>query len=140
MAEEAEPFPILDPSEIALVESRGVRRAVAAGDHLYREGDADYDFYVVLSGVVEAVVGAGRPDEQVIAVHGHGRFLGELNMLTGQRVFVTARVTAAGEVIALPAAELRRLIATQPAFSDKVLTAYMARRASLLTGRPPPSG
>jgi thioredoxin reductase (NADPH) len=126
-------IPTFDPSEIAALEPLGTRRRIEAGEYLYREGDAAYDFYVVLSGVVEIVIGAGG-EERLIVTHGSGRFLGELNMLTGLRVFVSARVVEAGEVLVVPPDALRRVIATQPRLSDKILAAFMARRADLLTG------
>ena len=53
--------------------------------------------------------------------HDSGRFLGELNLLTGLRVFVTATVVESGELIAVPAVAMRRALATEPALSDKVL-------------------
>lgn len=65
---------------------------------------------------------------------GPALFLGELNLLTGQRVFVSARVAADGEVIRVPVAQVRQLIATNPRLGDMLLTAFMARRAVLLTG------
>lgn len=37
-------FPTLDAPQIAALGSIGTRRAVAAGEVLYREGDAAYDF------------------------------------------------------------------------------------------------
>jgi len=111
----------------------GVRRAVAAGEYLYREGDPSYDFYVVLAGSVEIVVHS-EGSERVIARHPAGRFLGELNLLTGQRVFVSARVAEPGEVLAVPRDALQRLIATDPSLSDKILAAFLARRAILMSG------
>ena len=108
-------------------ERLGVRRPMAVGEYLYREGDASYDFYVVLAGVVEVVVST-EGKERVLARHGAGRFLGELNLLTGQRVFVSARVAEPGEVIAVPRDALRRLIATDASLSDKILAAFLARR------------
>lgn len=56
-------FPTLDHDQIAVLEMMGARRRVANGEILYREGDA----------------------ERVITHHGPGRFLGELNLLTGSR-------------------------------------------------------
>ncbi len=50
------------------------------------------------------------------------------------RVFVSARVIEPGEVIVIARDELRRVIATQPRFSDTILTAFLARRQILLTG------
>ena len=111
MAETDDAFRQLDDAELAALRPLGVRRAVSAGEYLYREGDPGYDFYVVLSGAIEIVV---NPDgkERVIARHPPGRFLGELNLLTGQRVFVSARVAEPGEVLAVPREALRRVIAT----------------------------
>ena len=67
----------------------------------------------------------------MVASHGAGRFLGELNMLTGSRVFLSARMAEPGEVLAVPVEQLRMVIATQPNLSDKILTTFMSRRADL---------
>ena len=123
----------LDDGQLAALEALGTRRTMAVGEHLYRAGDAAYDFFVVVSGAVDIVLEVDG-EERVLASHGPGRFLGELNMLTGLRVFVSARVAAAGEVIVVPVAALRRVLATQPALGDTILAAFMARRASLMTG------
>ena len=125
-------FRQLNDAELAALRQFGVRRAVAAGEYLYREGDSNYDFYVVLAGAVEIVVNAEGKD-RVIARHPAGRFLGELNLLTGQRVFVSARVAEPGEVLAVPRDAFRRLIATDASLSDKILAAFLARRAILMT-------
>jgi thioredoxin reductase (NADPH) len=124
-------IPVFDQSEIAFLEPLGTRRPVAVGDFLYRAGDTGYDFYVVLSGRVEILVDTDG-EERLITTHGPGLFLGELNLLTGLRVFVNARVAEAGEVLAVPVDTLRRIVATQPQLSDKILTTFMARRSGLM--------
>lgn len=126
-------FPTLEESDIAVLGSLGTRHPIAAGDYLYREGDATYDFFVVVSGEVEIIISSGG-EETVIARHGAGRFLGELNLLTGLRVFVSARVVEPGEVISVPRDALRRVIASRPSLSDTILTAFLARRAILMSG------
>lgn len=126
-------IPTLDATEIAWLEPLGQRQRVGAGHYLYRAGDEGYDFYVVLSGRVEILLDADGED-RVITTHGPGRFLGELNLLTGLRVFVSARIAESGEVLAVPVQTLRRIIATEPQLSDKILAAFMARRADLITG------
>jgi thioredoxin reductase (NADPH) len=133
VAADTDAFLQLSEAEMAALGQLGVRRAVAAGEYLYREGDPSYDFYVVLAGSVEIVVHS-EGNERVIARHPAGRFLGELNLLTGQRVFVSARVAEPGEVLAVPRDALRRLIATDPSLSDKILAAFLARRAILMSG------
>jgi len=123
-------IPTLDEAELAILEPLGTRRAIGAGDYLYRAGDTKYDFFVVLVGLVEIAVESDG-EERVVASHGAGRFLGELNMLTGSRVFLSARMAEAGEVLAVPVEQLRMVIATQPNLSDKILTTFMSRRADL---------
>ncbi|HEV3212010.1 MAG TPA: FAD-dependent oxidoreductase [Acidimicrobiales bacterium] len=125
--------PALDASELATLESLGARRRVSTGDYLYRAGDAAYDFYVVLSGKVDILLDVDGTEKLLIA-HGPGRFLGELNLLTGMRVFVSARVAEPGEVLAVTIEALRYVIAAYPQLSDKILATFMARRAELLTG------
>ena len=126
-------FPILGDSEIAALEPYGVRRTVAEGEYLYREGDATYDFFVILSGAVDIVL-VSDGEEQLIASHGPGRFLGELNLLTGMRVYVSARVVEPGEVLVVPAAALRGVLATRPGLGDTILAAFIERRLVLLSG------
>jgi thioredoxin reductase (NADPH) len=129
-------LPILDEAEIAQLGAYGTRRVVHAGDYLYHAGDTAYDFYVILSGSVEIVLDVDGED-RIIVTHGPGRFLGELNLLTGLRVFVSARVVEDAEVLAVPARELRRVLATQEQLSDKILATFMARRNELITGAGP---
>jgi thioredoxin reductase (NADPH) len=133
LAAETDAFLQLNDTELAALGQLGVHRTVSAGEYLYREGDPGYDFYVVLAGAVEIVVNSEGKD-RVIARHPAGRFLGELNLLTGQRVFVSARVAEPGEVLAVPRDALRRLIATDASLSDKILAAFLARRTLLMTG------
>lgn len=133
---DAAALPTLDDAEIAQLESRGSRRVAHAGDYLYRAGDSGYDFYVVLSGLIEIVLDVDG-EERVIISHGPGRFLGELNLLTGLRVFVSARVAEDAELLAVPVEEFRRIIATEPQLSDKILATFMARRNELMSGAGP---
>ncbi|MDQ1535206.1 MAG: thioredoxin reductase [Actinomycetota bacterium] len=125
-------FPNLDDTQMAALDALGTRRSIAAGEYLYRAGDTSYDFYVIVSGAVDIVVHSDG-EERVIASHGARRFLGELNMLTGLRVFVSARVVEPGEVIVVPIADLRRVLANEPGLGDVILAAFMARREVLLT-------
>jgi thioredoxin reductase (NADPH) len=123
---------VLDEAEIAQLEPHGTRRTVRAGEYVYRAGDSGYDFYVVLSGLVEVVLDVDG-DERVIVTHGPGRFLGELNLLTGLRVFVSVRAVEDTELLAVPSDQFRHILAVQEKLSDKILATFMARRNDLLT-------
>ena len=88
MADDAIAFPTLTDADMAVMDELGTRRPIAVGDYLFREGDVTYDFYVVVSGAIEVLADDGT-GEHVVAEHGPGKFLGELNLLTGIRVFVS---------------------------------------------------
>jgi thioredoxin reductase (NADPH) len=126
----------LDAADMALVTQLGVRRQVQEGDYLYREGDVTYDFFVLVSAEVDIVVSADG-GERALVRHGPGRFLGELNMLSGLRVFVSARVVTPGEVVVVARDRLRQLMATKPRLGDIILAAFVARRGLLMTGAAP---
>ena len=79
-------FAELDASMMADVVGAGTVRAVERGEILYRAGDEDPDFFAILDGDVEILLG-----DTVVTARGAGGFLGELNMVTGQRPYLTAR-------------------------------------------------
>ncbi len=134
-------LPTLDGAQLAELAPFGEERAVSAGDVLYYADDGAStglacsrpDFFVVLEGEVEVV----RPDvdgDVVLVVQGAGRFLGELNLLTGQRPYFTARVREAGRVLVIPPQEFHRLMSSKPDLADVIFTALTARREQLRTG------
>ena len=125
-------FPRLSDAQIAALDAQGRRRSTQPGDVLFAEGDRECDFFVVLAGKAASVEGHGTPEERVIAVHGPGRFLGELSLLTGEGAWYSAVALDAGEVLAVPVARLRELVARDPAFGDLVLRAYLLRRSILI--------
>ena len=108
-------FPRLNDDQRARLLAVGELRKVVPGEVLFTDGDDSYDFFVVESGAVAIVRGLGD-ENHVIAVHGPHRFLGELNLLTGGRVYLSGVVRDAGEVIQVPVADLRRLVADDEAF------------------------
>jgi thioredoxin reductase (NADPH) len=122
-------IPTLSPSALAELAEFGQERAVAAGEVLYRAGDEAADFFVILEGVVQIVQG-----EIVIATHVAGRFLGELTLLTGQRPYLTARVTEPGRLLVIGHEAFRRLMSTKPDVADIIFRALAARREALREG------
>jgi thioredoxin reductase (NADPH) len=111
----------------------GEERTIERGDVLYQAGAELPAFFVVLQGEVE-IVRQDNSGEEVVARHGPGRFLGELNLFTGQRTYLTARVAKPGRVLAIDLAKFRELIDTKPDISDTVLKAFVARRKLLREG------
>jgi thioredoxin reductase (NADPH) len=121
-------FPRLEESRLRALEVVGERRPTTRGEVLIAEGEPEDTFFVVLTGRVAVVEAFGSPDQRAVRVHGPGRFLGELGVLTGEPAFFAGVVVDDGEVLAVPAARLRELAAGDPAFGDQVLRAYLVRR------------
>jgi thioredoxin reductase (NADPH) len=123
----------LSEQELAELAPFGEERAVEVGDVLYSAGADEYDFFVVLEGEVE-ILRHGIDGDVVVVTHGPGRFLGELNFLTGQRAYLSARVSKAGRVFAVPRQTLRQVMASRPELGDKIFRAFVGRRNLLLAG------
>lgn len=124
-------FPRLTDDQIAILRPYGSVRAVHKGETLFQAGDATYDFCVILAGTVD-VLDVDGEEERVIVTHGPHSFLGELSLLTGQSVYLTARMRDDGEVLALPLNVLREVIAQKPLLSDLIMRAFLERRLILM--------
>jgi thioredoxin reductase (NADPH) len=123
----------LDEAELAELAPYGEELEVTVGDVLFSPADDAYDFWVVLRGAVDIVRSDPRGDV-TLAVHGEGRFLGELSLLTGQRPYLTARVSRPGRVLRIRIPEFQRLMSEKAELADVIFRALMARRESLREG------
>jgi thioredoxin reductase (NADPH) len=121
----------LSEEQIAALASVGERRRANDGDILYREGDGNGGFFVILAGKV-AVVEESEEGERVVGVHGPRRFLGELGLITGQAVFVTAIVREPGEVLVVSQECLREIVTQDVVLGDLILRALIMRRAVMI--------
>jgi thioredoxin reductase (NADPH) len=119
--------PILSPAHVELLASRGEERTAAEGEFLFRIGDTRYPFIAVLEGEAAILDGAGNE----IARQGPGGFLAEINLLTGQTVFVDCVVTKPMRYIAVDRDQLKLLLAEDGALSDLLLHTFIRRREIL---------
>jgi thioredoxin reductase (NADPH) len=124
-------FPTLIPRQLEQLAARGRERPVRAGDVLFREGDRDFGFFVVLEGAVAIVVQADEGERQV-TVHRAGQFTGDVDALTGRSVVVRARVVEDGRVLALTTDELRHAVDEIAELGTTLVKAFIMRREMLL--------
>jgi thioredoxin reductase (NADPH) len=117
----------LSASQLARLAELGEERTAEVGETLYQVGDRDYPFMAIIEGEAAIVDAAGNE----IVRHGASGFLGELNLLSGQTVFVTALVTKPLRFIAIEREALRSLLFDDGPLSDLVLSAFIARREAL---------
>jgi thioredoxin reductase (NADPH) len=119
--------PILSPAQLETLAEHGEERTAAEGEYLFRIGDERYPLIVVLEGEAAILDGAGKE----IARQGPGGFLGEINLLTGQTVFVDCVVTEPMRYIAVDRDDLRPLLTEDGSLADMMLTHFIRRREIL---------
>ncbi|HEY3843264.1 MAG TPA: FAD-dependent oxidoreductase [Acidimicrobiales bacterium] len=123
--------PLLGEKQLADLYRYGTAADVSRGDLLFTDGDEGYDLIVVLDGRVEIVDNLGAPDEEVVIDYGAREFLGEISLLTGQRVFLSARVTASGRILRITPSQVKAIMAQEPDLSEILLRAFLVRHARL---------
>jgi thioredoxin reductase (NADPH) len=123
-------FPTLTEAQIERIASVGRKRKVAKGEMLIKQGEVA-PFFVITGGRLDII----QPTEQgelTIVQHEPGHFTGELNMLTGRRSLVCARMGETGEVIELTPEEMQALVQTDVGISQVLMTAFIFRRLELI--------
>jgi len=118
---------VLSSSQLRTLAEHGEERTAAVGEELFRIGDATYPFIAILEGEAAVLDGAGNE----IVRHGASGFLGEMNLLSGQTVFLTAVVTKPMRYIAVDREELRHLLFDDSTLSEMLLSAFVQRRELL---------
>src|SRR5271155_5194701 len=126
-------YPLLTAQQRQRIDAISPPEPVALGQKLFQSGDSDVDLFFADDAVVEIVREAthGAP-EQVLTRLGPGQFVGELNLLTSQNAFLTARVVVAGTVRRIGPDAFRQLLAQDVELSEIVVRMLLARRTALI--------
>ena len=122
-------FPRLTSAEISLVKPLATVCEYADGDIIFRAGQADIDLYIVESGQIE--IRNPMDGDRMIVVHEPGQFSGDIDLLTGRPVIVTAVARGATRVLCVPGSHLRALLNRVPSFGEKLIVAFTRRRELL---------
>jgi thioredoxin reductase (NADPH) len=124
--------PQLGDELFARLVAYGTPQETRPGDVLFKPGDTDVDMIVVAQGSVDVIrtETVDLPAKTVAKVRAGG-FVGELNLLTGQNVYLLCRVREAGTIYRVTPERLRQLMANDGELSDVIFRALVARRELL---------
>lgn len=86
-------FKAFEPETIEAVVGRGLARAYAAGETVFREGDRGDSLFLVVSGIVEARTTSPEGSEVLLARLGAGDLFGEISVLSGRPRTATIKAT-----------------------------------------------
>jgi thioredoxin reductase (NADPH) len=118
---------VLSSTQFETLSEHGEERTAAVGEVLFEVGDETYPFIAIREGEASVRDAAGRE----IVRHGSEGFLGEMNLLSGQTVFLTAVVTKPMRYIAVDRETLRQLLFEDTSLADLLLPAFIQRREAL---------
>ena len=120
-------FGVLGERELDDVAAVAVARSFAAGDAIFREGDASNTCYVVRSGHARAVRQHADGRQIVLATFGPGDIFGELAMFDDELRSATVEATDELEVLAIRGEDMRRLMHEHAEIAVKLAVSLVRR-------------
>src|SRR6478735_6345984 len=122
-------FPHLSTIELDVLKSLATAHDYADGEIVFRAGQADIDLCVVDSGQIDIL----NPTDgnRLIVSHHPGQFSGDIDLLTGRPVIVTAVAHGKSRIWRVPGSHLRALLNRVPSLGEKLIVAFTRRRELL---------
>jgi len=115
----------LNDAERGILAAAMTLRDLKQGEVLVREGAADDHLYVVASGVLGVVKGAGMEEEVTLNAIRPGNMVGELSFLDGASRYASLVALSDTRVLGLSRADLEGLLDTQPKVVYHVMRAIV---------------
>jgi CRP/FNR family transcriptional regulator, cyclic AMP receptor protein len=120
-------FADLDEAELERFSHVAVPRAYPAGTRVFHEGDSSDACYIVRDGSFRITREHSDGRAITLATLGPGEIFGELAMLDGDKRSASAEALSDGEVLALPAGDVRSLLARHPEIALKLVAGLVRR-------------
>ena len=120
-------FSDLEPDELERFSGVAIPRSFPGGTRVFHEGDYSDACYIVRTGSFRVTREHSDGRAITLATLGPGEVFGELAMLDGDARSATAEALEDSELLALPATEVRALLARHPEISVKLVGALVRR-------------
>lgn len=120
-------FADLEEGELERFSQVAVPRTFPAGTRVFHEGDDSDACYIVKQGSFRVTREHSDGRAITLATLGPGEIFGELAMLDGDQRSASAEALSEGELLALPANDVRALLARHPEISLKLVAGLVRR-------------
>ncbi len=120
-------FSDLEEAELERFSRVAVARSFPAGTRVFHEGDHSDACYIVRDGSFRVTREHSDGRAITLATLGSGDIFGELAMLDGEVRSASVEALNDGELLALPAGEVRALLARHPEITVKLIAALVRR-------------
>ena len=122
-------FPRLDAADLAALRPLATCCSYEDGQIVFRAGDANIDLFIVESGAMDILNPSA--DNARIVRHNVGQFAGDIDLLTGRPVVVTAVARGPTRLMRVSSERFREILSKVPHLSEKLLVAAQERRRLL---------
>jgi CRP/FNR family transcriptional regulator, cyclic AMP receptor protein len=120
-------FSDLEAEELERFSHVAVPRSFPAGTRVFHEGDNSDACYIVKEGSFRVTREHSDGRAITLATLGPGEIFGELAMLDGDQRSASAEALSDGELLALPAGDVRALLARHPEIALKLVAGLVRR-------------
>ena len=120
-------FSDLEEDELERFSHVAVPRSFPAGTRVFHEGDSSDACYIVKSGAFRVTREHSDGRAITLATLGPGEIFGELAMLDGDQRSASAEALSDGELLALPAGDVRALLSRHPEIALKLVAGLVRR-------------
>ncbi len=120
-------FSDLEEDELERFSHVAVPRSFPAGTRVFHEGDSSDACYIVKTGSFRVTREHSDGRAITLATLGPGEIFGELAMLDGDQRSASAEALTDGELLALPAGDVRALLSRHPEIALKLVAGLVRR-------------
>jgi thioredoxin reductase (NADPH) len=120
-------FPRLTAAQIDELAEHAETLSLSPGDVLFKQGQRDTPFFVILSGAVD-VIDRHPEGDRYFAQCLPGTFAADVSMFTGEPVIAEGVIAEPSSILAVPPDALRTLVASSTGLGDLLLRTMIARR------------
>lgn len=129
----AQTFPHLTDGQIKRICAYGTIESFDKDQVLYRRGDIDLDFFVLLEGGAEAFENLADGSEHAIATIDPHCFTGELNIFNNRGSLVGLRITKPSRALRIPHRVFQRMLVGESELSEVITRAFILRHSAFIT-------
>ena len=126
-------FPTLDEGHLRRLTGYGVVEQFNGEETLYRRGQRDIDFFVILEGAAKVFDRTGDGVERELWCLNAGQFSGELTMFNNRGSLAEVRVTSPLRILRISREKFRRLLIGESELGEVITRAFILRRTSFIT-------
>lgn len=125
-------FPKLTDEQIDSIRPFGKEVDLPPGMQIYKRGERNCDFCVVVRGGVDIYSTDCHGNKQLFVTHQPRQFTGELSLFNNQKVLVDAFTSVPTRLIRVLWRDFRRMLSVETDIASLILRAFIRRRMALI--------